>query len=678
VRVITLDSEVERTGLRRPTGTVQLAQVSTLNLLETFDRLIAWMQPGGNDGPKPADCPAKIAATYLARIGDWKLPVLLGVIEAAVMRPDGTILSTRGYDEATELYLHSEEDWPALPDAPRRAEAEAAVRELREPFAEFPFVDEAARSVLIAGILTAIQRRLLESAPLFAFDAPAQRSGKSLLAESLGLIATGRKPAATGVAKEGDELRKAITSALRENQAIINLDNLTHPLDSPDLARALTQSEYADRLLGASRMLRLPTNVLWTATGNNLMFRGDIPSRALISRIDPGEERPEERVFKIDDLPAHLLVNWKAIIALLTLCLSFVILSATGRSSRVWASDRISGGFGRSQLAPFQLSALHRPIMRMRFFVVVRTRAAEKEKDRLTVFSHMVSPYFEPITTYTASGLFEIVSEIIPVLTMNLSASKALARASAGINKRARPSLRNPIMIPDMNHSRAFKFPILLNSPVFLSCSAGSHLHPALTKTEFTIPMNVIASGVGSTANTNGVGPNFVNLSLMRRRCSGVRVLGALYFSRASEAAAASRSAFAARSFAFAASLRASPASLFNQAICLPDCSRIWRSISSAYPLYLISIKTPISTMMPARSSHAHLRFQCSEIRAITATSAISPPISASFPTSRQFLYPDNSFSNVSGVIKWLADALVRLIAIAFVALLLWRRGRRI
>jgi hypothetical protein len=72
----------------------------------------------------------------------------------------------------------------------------------------------------------------------------------------------------------------------------------------------------------------------------------------------------------------------------LTLCLIFVIPSATGRSSRVWASDRISGGFSRSQLAPLQLSALHRPIMRMRFFVVVAAGPTEKEKDRLTVFSH--------------------------------------------------------------------------------------------------------------------------------------------------------------------------------------------------------------------------------------------------------------------------------------------------
>jgi hypothetical protein len=315
VRVIALENESDLSGLRRPVGTTQAVPVSALNLQEVFDRLIVWKRPDGETGDKPADCPARIAATYLARIGERRLPNLVGIVEAPIVRPDGTILKVPGYDEATGLYLCGENDWLAVADALTRADAEAALSELLAPFSEFPFVDEAAQSVLIAGILTAIQRRLLESAPLFAFDAPSQRSGKSLLAESIGLIVTGRKPAATGVARDTDELRKAITSALRENQAIVNLDNITRPLDSADLARALTQSEYADRLLGRNRMLRLPTNLLWTATGNNLSFRGDLPSRALVCRIDAETERPEERIFKIADLPSHLRANRHRLIA---------------------------------------------------------------------------------------------------------------------------------------------------------------------------------------------------------------------------------------------------------------------------------------------------------------------------------------------------------------------------
>jgi hypothetical protein len=53
-------------------------------------------------------------------------------------------------------------------------------------------------------------------------------------------------------------------------------------------------------------MLRLPTTVLWTATGNNLIFRKDLSSRALLSRIDARVESPEHRSFKITDLADFL------------------------------------------------------------------------------------------------------------------------------------------------------------------------------------------------------------------------------------------------------------------------------------------------------------------------------------------------------------------------------------
>ncbi|MGO9450968.1 MAG: DUF3854 domain-containing protein [Candidatus Binataceae bacterium] len=344
VRVVALDRESERAGLRRPTGTVQLAAVTAVGLQETLERLISWTKPDRDDA-KPADCPPRVAQTYLDRIGAWNLPVLTGVIEAPIMRLDGSIVSAPGYDESTGLFLYADADLPTIPEQPTRADAEAALSELITPFAEFPFVDEATRSVLIAAIITAIQRRLLESAPLFGFDAPGQRSGKSLLAEAVGIIATGRKPPSTGVARTDDELRKAITSALREGQAIVNLDNITRPLDSPDLARAITQFEYSDRLLGVNKLLRLRTNLLWTATGNNLTFKGDMPSRALLCRIDAKMERPEERVFEIPDLPVHLMANRKRlVVAALTILRAYHVAGRPGQNARPWGGfDHWSG-----------------------------------------------------------------------------------------------------------------------------------------------------------------------------------------------------------------------------------------------------------------------------------------------------------------------------------------------
>jgi hypothetical protein len=231
------------------------------------------------------------------------------------MREDGTILSQPGYDKESGLFFVSDETWPTIPDQPTRADAETALKILRAPFEEFPFVGDEGIAVHIAAVLTAIQRRTLGACPIFGYSAPAQRSGKSLLAESTAIVATGKPAPATAVSGDREEIRKAITSALREGHVIINLDNVEGPLASPDLAKAITQSEYQDRLLGESRMLRLPTNVLWTATGNNLVFRGDLSSHALLCRIDSGLERPETRTFKIQDLENFLRNNRKNLVA---------------------------------------------------------------------------------------------------------------------------------------------------------------------------------------------------------------------------------------------------------------------------------------------------------------------------------------------------------------------------
>jgi hypothetical protein len=265
---------------------------------------------------------------------------LAGIISAPILREDGSILDTSGYDPATGLYLVSAEDSPRIPEQPTFADAKSAVRTLLAPFAEFPFVSDQDRSVHIACILTAIQRPLLKACPIFGYSAPTQRSGKSLLAESVAIIASGKPAAATAISGDREEIRKMITSVLREGHSIINLDNVEHPLTSPDLAKAITQSEYQDRALGTNKMLRLPTGVLWTATGNNLSFRRDLSSRALLCRIDPQMESPESRAFKIPHLGDYLKMNREDLVAAaLTILRAFYIAGRPRQQVKPW------GGF---------------------------------------------------------------------------------------------------------------------------------------------------------------------------------------------------------------------------------------------------------------------------------------------------------------------------------------------
>ncbi len=341
VRVVTLSKPEADGGLRRSAGTTMLAPLGAVALTEILDRLIVWQKlRNTKDGPVPVriDCPEKIAAAYRSRAGSWKLPELTGLISAPIMRPDGSVFCRAGYDSSTGLFLT--EDWPEVNGAPKREDAVAALGRLLEPFGEFPFCEDSDRAVLAAAILTALQRRLLPSAPLFGFSAPSQRTGKSLLAESVAVIATGRPSPAMATSSEREEVRKAVATILREGHTIVNLDNIERPLESPDLARAITQIEYADRLLGESQMLRLPTNILWTATGTNLAFRGDLAVRALVCRIDAQVEHPEARTFRISDLKAHLAERRRElVVAGLTILRAFAAAGRPNQKLAPW------GGF---------------------------------------------------------------------------------------------------------------------------------------------------------------------------------------------------------------------------------------------------------------------------------------------------------------------------------------------
>ena len=58
-------------------------------------------------------------------------------------------------------------------------------------------------------------------------------------------------------------------------------------------------TEYKDRLLGGNETRTVLTTATFLATGNNLIFMGDISTRALLCKLDPKVEHPEERSFTV-------------------------------------------------------------------------------------------------------------------------------------------------------------------------------------------------------------------------------------------------------------------------------------------------------------------------------------------------------------------------------------------
>jgi hypothetical protein len=302
--VVQLDGSASvEADVARPPGAIVLAEARPRWLREQMMRAAEFLQYDARSNKwVPADPPLDYAQTYIDRVGKgWRLRALAGFVQAPTLRADGSVLQEPGYDrESRLLYLPGDAAFPLVPDAPTREEAMTALELLEEPFRLFPFVTPADRSVVIAAILTGLVRRSLPASPMFVFDASTAGTGKSYLAECVGIIVTGAKPAHISQGATAEEDEKRLSSVLMLGDQIISIDNCDRAIEGHFLCTMLTQEMVAVRVLGGNEVRKLPSNALVLASGNNVKIVGDVTRRVLVCRIDSGEERPEERQFPFD------------------------------------------------------------------------------------------------------------------------------------------------------------------------------------------------------------------------------------------------------------------------------------------------------------------------------------------------------------------------------------------
>lgn len=308
-------------GIRRSEGALNLILVEGAYLVERLTKAASYQKFDGRSKQYvPIDCPERVAATYLARRGYWCVPALRAVIEAPTLRPDGSILQAPGYDTATHLFFDSGGvEFAPVPENPSRDDAIAALAKIHELIQGFPFLEGPDRSVALAAIVTGIIRRNIRTAPLFAFRAPKMGSGKSLLADVVSMMATGRPAPAMPQGKDEDEDRKRMLALLLEGDPVSLIDNIERPFASSALCSILTQTTFKDRILGRTGTATVPTCTTWLATGNNLIIAGDLTTRTLVCDLDAKVERPEEREFAVN-LYEHIPANRTTLVpAVLTL-----------------------------------------------------------------------------------------------------------------------------------------------------------------------------------------------------------------------------------------------------------------------------------------------------------------------------------------------------------------------
>jgi len=304
------------------------AQIRPLSqhLLQGFIASHAWTYKlaGKDDDLKRVHILPPLTACSAAINADparWTaVPVLTGVVHIPLLRRDGSLLSTPGYDETTGLlYLPLPGQSPVeVPEHPSAADAKAAGDRIRTLFSQFGWVSNSDYLNYLAAVLVPTLRLLLPPPwPLWAVNAHERGSGKTLLCEVPRILHGGILYAAPG--DDNEETRKMISTILGSTTgSVVVLDNAEKVMRSRHFAALVTDPSgmWHDRRLSTNESPGLPNDRVWMLNGNNIALGGDLPRRALWSTIDPQVPEPWLRTgFAIGDLAGYVTANRAAILA---------------------------------------------------------------------------------------------------------------------------------------------------------------------------------------------------------------------------------------------------------------------------------------------------------------------------------------------------------------------------
>jgi hypothetical protein len=325
------------------------AQVRTANAEQVAARISLdfWcFMDRGDDGKEHALFPPPAARTVANAVD--KLPnlrPLRGVTHTPLVRRDGSILDTPGYDAKTGLYFLPTAGLkvPPVPEEPTKDEVAAAVALLDEVVWDFPFRSDDHRANFLGLLITPLIRELCPPPyKLVVFDAPMSRSGKTLLSKVARTLHGGVVRAS--IPTDEAEWSKTISTILNVTTApIVTFDNVRGQITSGTLDGLISESKFNARQLGGTQdMIDRTNDRVWTITSNNAKLGGDLAKRALWVSINANTAHPENRSgWRHPDLLGWIAEHrGELLAALLTLVRAWIVAGRPAPSepgTDIWA-----------------------------------------------------------------------------------------------------------------------------------------------------------------------------------------------------------------------------------------------------------------------------------------------------------------------------------------------------
>ena len=222
-----------------------------------------------------------------------------------------------------------------VPSEPTPEQVRAAVELLVDDLlGDFPFDDDddlglegrskASQANAVAMIINQFARDLFRGpSPIFTIIKPSAGVGGTLLAEIPQRLFDGAPSSTLPFTHNDDEMQKLLVSIAVDDGNFAFFDNVTS-FNSGAVKRITTSETISGRLLGTSRLVSRPNNVLWQVTGINPTLGSEISRRSAFIALNSRVANNRKRVYRHADFKGWMSENRTEIIgAILTLIRSW-------------------------------------------------------------------------------------------------------------------------------------------------------------------------------------------------------------------------------------------------------------------------------------------------------------------------------------------------------------------
>lgn len=258
----------------------------------------------------PVDPPARMVRLLMSAQYRQAVPEVLGVVRQPFVRSDGNLCMIPGYHADLKVLAAFDPEpfrkfaWQGKISI---AQAEESVRCCEDIYREFA-VDASMKSTVLCAGLTAVQRGVLDRAPMILIQSNVSGIGKSTLARVFSLLVSGMPASEISYPNSAEETARTLFSALASSPACVLIDNIVGTLqDHPALCTCLTEPFYESRVLRTSSTKQVLTRALFVGTGNYVIPAADLRRRVLPIKLVSSLEHPEQRHFAREDLDQYVL-----------------------------------------------------------------------------------------------------------------------------------------------------------------------------------------------------------------------------------------------------------------------------------------------------------------------------------------------------------------------------------